>query len=254
MNAFYEPDGASFLPTVLTRGPWDLRFQHGGPPSALLAGQMVRAAPDFALARLAVELLRPVPIAPLQIQLDPGPPGRTVRRLTATLLHEGRPLLIARGLFILRQPRDLPPGPPLPPWPDPAALPLHVFTFFQHEEGYHQAIELRRVFGQWGQTPIGFWGRPRVPLIAGSALLPEEAVITLADAQSGMGPPLDPLRYSFVNPDLTVYLERPPVGDWVGFEVRSGAGPLGAGLSESLLRDEAGLLGRSAQSLVIAER
>jgi hypothetical protein len=69
-----------------------------------------------------------------------------------------------------------------------------------------------------------------------------------------MGPPLDPLRYSFVNPDLTVYLERPPAGDWVGFEVRSGAGPLGAGLSESLLRDEAGLLGRSAQSLVIAAR
>lgn len=254
MNAFYEPDGDCFLPTVLTRGPWDLRFQHGGPPSALLAGQMVRAAPGFALARLAVELLRPVPLAPLQIQLDPGPPGRTVRRLGATLLHEGRPLLVARGLFILRSPQALPPALAPSAWPAPDSRPLHVFSFFQHEEGYHQAIELRTVFGQWGQTPIGFWGRPRVPLIAGSALLPEEAVVTLADAQSGMGPPLDPLRYSFVNPDLTVYLERPPVGSWVGFEVRSGAGPLGAGLAESLLRDEAGLLGRSAQSLVIAER
>ena len=28
---FYEPDGTDFVASGLTRGPWDDRFQHGGP-------------------------------------------------------------------------------------------------------------------------------------------------------------------------------------------------------------------------------
>jgi hypothetical protein len=47
------------------------------------------------------------------------------------------------------------------------------------------------VHGAWGVTPVGFWTRPRLPLIAGEQTSPLEALMLLADAQSGMGVPLD---------------------------------------------------------------
>ena len=37
LDAFYERDGDAFVPSELTRGPWDPAAQHAGPPSALLA-------------------------------------------------------------------------------------------------------------------------------------------------------------------------------------------------------------------------
>lgn len=253
-DAFYIPDGDHLVATLCTRGPWHPDHQHGGPPAALLTGAMVRAAPDFALARVTVELLRPVPIGPLRIDLQVQRAGRRVQRLRATLTVDDRVLAQAQGLFIRRTELalDAPSRPPA--WPDPDSLPPYTFTFFEQEVGYHTAVELRLAHGQWGSTPIGFWGRPRVPLVAGEQTLPEEAVVVLADAQSGMGVPLDPRRYTFLNPDLTVYFERPPAKGWTGFDVRSGAGPMGTGLSESALRDRQGLLGRSAQALVVAER
>lgn len=252
-DAFYVPDGDALVATPLTRGPWDDRFQHGGPPAALLAGAMARAAEGFALARVTVELLRPVPIGRMHVAVDEGRPGRTVRRLEAVLEADGQRVLEARTVLVRRE-ASMPAGPVADPWPNPDELPPYTFTFFRNPVGYHAAVELRNVHGTWGTTPIGFWGRPRVPLVAGRATLPEEAVVLLADAQSGMGVPLDPLRWSFVNPDLTVYLERPPVAGWVGFDVRSVAGTAGAGLAESQLRDAAGVVGRSAQALVIARR
>ena len=36
-EAFFVRDGNKFVPTELTRGPWDPKAQHGGPPAALLA-------------------------------------------------------------------------------------------------------------------------------------------------------------------------------------------------------------------------
>ena len=42
--AFFEEEGDRFGPTVLTRGPWRPEHQHGGPPSALAARAIERAA------------------------------------------------------------------------------------------------------------------------------------------------------------------------------------------------------------------
>jgi hypothetical protein len=129
-----------------------------------------------------------------------------------------------------------------------------VFPFFRWEEGYAQAVDVRLVDPPWGTTPIRCWGRPRVDLVAGAPTTPEAQVLILADAESGMGPPVDPLEYTYVNPDLTVYFGRAPEPGWTGFDIHSFAGPDGCGLSESGLRDRRGPFGRSAQSLVVRRR
>ncbi len=256
-GVFYERDGDAFVATPLTRGPWDVRFQHGGPPAALLAGALERFGDDhgdFVVARLSFELLRPVPIAALTVRVSLDRPGRRVQRLSAALLADDQIVLTATGLRMRRTSLSLPAPPTLAPWPDPASLPRYVFPFFLTDVGYHQAVDLRITHGAWGRTPVGFWTRPLVPLVEGRTSSALERLVTLADAQSGMGVPLDPMRFTFVNPDLSLFLERPPDGEWLGFDIRSGASAVGAGLSESALRDRHGLVGRSAQTLLVRPR
>src|SRR5215210_5746027 len=90
-GCLYEPDGDVFLPTGLTRGPWDPGFQHAGPPAALLARAVEGAAqivPGQA-ARLGFDILRPVPLAPHRIATRTLRPGRNVEQIEATLLDAG---------------------------------------------------------------------------------------------------------------------------------------------------------------------
>jgi hypothetical protein len=54
-----------------------------------------------------------------------------------------------------------------------------------------------------------------------------------------------------VNPDLTVVLHRDPIGEWLGASSVSRWEPSGIGMSDSLLFDEHGPVGRAVQTLVI---
>jgi hypothetical protein len=252
-ESLYERDGDSFVATPMTRGPWDNRFQHGGPPAALLARAMERLEGDYGVARISLELLKPVPIATLRVIIDEVT-GKTVQRIRATLTADDDPVIVARGLRVRREPMSVPPVAAPEPWPDPDGLEDFVFPFFRAEVGYHRAVQLRVAHGEWGRTPVGFWARPRIALVAGEPRSPLESLMLLADAQSGMGVPLDPTRYTFLNPDLTVYLERIPVDGWLGFDIRSTANHEGSGLAQSAIRDRQGLVARSAQSLIVVVR
>ena len=256
-TAFYHPKGDAFAATQTTRGPWDNRFQHGGPPAALLVGAMGRLgedADDYAITRFTMELLRPVPIATVNVDVGFEGRGRTVQRLRAELLVEGRTVAVARALRIRRKQVETPPAPAPASWPDPGSLEPLTFDFFQHEIGYHRAVDIRMACGSWGTTPVGVWARLRVSLVAGRETTPLERLVALADAQSGMGPPLDPMLYTYLNPDMSAYLARPPEGEWLGFDIGATVGPEGAGISESGVRDRVGVVGRTAQSLVIERR
>ncbi|MCO4747408.1 MAG: thioesterase family protein [Proteobacteria bacterium] len=256
-EAFFVRRGDQYEATGLTRGPWHNDHQHGGPPAALLAGAMARFGDDaeaFSLARVTVELLRPVPIRAFELAVHVETSGRTVQRLRAELSVDGKVVVLARGLRIRRRALELPKPTLQGDWPEPESVERFIFPFFQHDVGYHQAVDLRVAKGAWGQVPVAFWARPLVPLVAGRETLPIERVMVIADAQSGMGVPLDPGEFTFVNPDLTVYFERPPIGEWLGFDIRSACHAHGVGLSQSAIRDAHGELGRSAQALVVNAR
>ncbi|MEM8993712.1 MAG: thioesterase family protein [Acidobacteriota bacterium] len=250
-GAFYLPEGDGFRSTVLTRGPWDERFQHGGPPSALLVAALLDGVEGMALARVTMEFLRPVPIEPLRVDIEEVTRGRTVRRRRARLVGE-RPAMEATALFIREEPQRVEPiG---EPWVDPGTLPPFSFPFFLWDEGYHTAVDVRLVDPPWGKPAIRCWARSRVPLVAGRETPPEAHTLILADAESGMGPPVDPMAATYINPDLSVYFGRRPRDGWLGLDIQSFAGAGGGGLSEARLRDSEGVFGRSAQSLVVRER
>src|SRR5215510_12484404 len=88
----YEPRGADYLPTEHTRGPWNPLHQHGGAVAALCARAVERAAGDeFCLTRLTLELMRPVPLERLALDLVVPRPGRRVLGMTVAVRRADLP-------------------------------------------------------------------------------------------------------------------------------------------------------------------
>jgi hypothetical protein len=76
-------------------------------------------------------------------------------------------------------------------------------------------------------------------------------VAAAADFGNGVSSELDFQTHLFINPDLTVYVHRPPVGEWVCLDARTRFGAPGIGMAESALWDIEGRIGRAAQSLLV---
>jgi hypothetical protein len=279
-SAFYQSQGPGsgvFESTELTRGPWDPAGQHAGPLAALLARAIQRCVgldPDPAgrlVGRITFEIMRPVPIATLSVEADVVRPGRRVDMVSASLRDagSGEELVRARGWRLRRGTVALPPGlsstecgagrpgagngPP----PPPDELEADPGAFFPtgHEIGYHTGMEYRFAAGSFVEPgPAVCWMRMRQPLIAGEEPTPLERVLIAADSANGISSALDFGAYLFINVDLSVHLHRLPDGEWVCLDARTIPEPTGLGMSDAMLWDERGPLGRACQTLLIAER
>lgn len=256
-TAFYRREDDAFLPTEFTIGPWDAGAQHGGPPAALL-GRAFEAFGDdpeaWSLVRFSGELLRPVPIAPCTVEVSALRQGREAEWLEGRLMAGCKVRLVARGLRIRRVPVELP-APHTPPLPAPSVKPdarePFTFPFFRVPVGYHKAVELRIVQGEWGLGPVTTWMRLLAPLVDGEADTPWSRVLTMADAANGIVPALNTGGFAFINADLTVHLERPFTGEWLAFAGRSRPLEHGVGRVDATLFDEAAEIGRVQESLVV---
>jgi hypothetical protein len=259
-QSFFIADGDGFRATDLTRGPWSPELQHAGPPSALLARAVERAlpqAPELTVARLTVELIRPIPVARFTTRVTPLRTGRKVQWLTADLLGPDGALVARAGAVCIRTAQLALPvsgDPASDPVPLPAESKPFRFDFFQSPVGYHTGMELRLARGAFGAGRIAVWMRMRAPLVAGEPTSPLQRVLIAADSGNGVSMVLDPKRFTFVNPDLTVHLHRMPEGEWVCLDARTIPQARGVGLADTRLLDEQGPIGRSAQSLIIEAR
>jgi hypothetical protein len=257
-QAFYVPDGDAFAATELTRGPWDPDSQHAGPPCALLgraldgAGQLEQAQ----IARVTYEILRPVPIARLETAAAVVRPGRSVELVEGALSHDGEDVIRARAWRIRTTDLD-PDHVAREPEPVPGPETAQVKDFFPTgwDVGYHSAMEVRFVEGGFTEPgPARAWMRMRVPLIAGEEPVGRDRVLVAADSGNGVSAPLDYHRYLFINTDLTVNLRRLPEGEWVCLDAVTYPGGNGIGLSDTVLHDVTGMIGRATQALLVAER
>jgi hypothetical protein len=261
--ALYEPlgDGA-YAATGLTRGPWDPGAQHAGPPSALLAHALeaVAGIEDGQVARIAVDILRPVPVAGrLQTQARVVRGGRRVEQLEATLSADGVDVMRARAWRIRAEavalPEDAVDHAPALPGPEGLVAQDRPAFWTGGEAAYFDALEWRFVHGVFeAPGPSACWTRLRVPLIAGEVLTPLEHLLVMADAASGISSMLDWQRFTFANVDFSVALERPPDTTWLGMDATTRLGRLGAGVCTGVLSDERGRVGVSTQALFVAAR
>jgi hypothetical protein len=108
-----------------------------------------------------------------------------------------------------------------------------------------------------GHVPSGaatVWMRLRHLLLPDEPLTPLARVVATSDFGNGVATVLPFDRYLFINADLTISLDRRPVGEWVALDARTLLHPGGIGWAESVLHDELGPLGRATQALVVQPR
>ena len=257
-DAFYVPDGADrFISTEWTVGPWSRESQHAGPPAALLGRAIERAVgrDDVQVVRSTFEILRPVPVAPLQVAAEVVRPGRSVVLAEASLSDEQGVVMHARAWSIRTAELELEQVVhETPPSSDPEAG-SEVDLLVTDETSYLRAMEWRFVRGSWLELgPATAWARMRVSLVEGEEISPLSRVLALADSGNGISASVDFSQWVFINPDLSVYLHRMPQGEWICLDAQTTVEPTGIGLATSVLADQSGVIGRGLQSLFIGPR
>ncbi len=260
-SAYTSTDGAVFRAGPLTRGPWHPDHQHAGPPSALVCRAIEREAAARGLThlgRLTGNLLRPVAIGECRVEVETDYVGRNAGHYSARLVANGKE--VARFTALMQREDDLPvpdgtPGHPLPRCPPPPQeCPECHMPFAGRQTGYGDFVENRLAEGKFFDGPCAAWFRMRHALVEGEEPSPYQRVVVAADSGNGISAALDFDRYVFVNCDLTVNLLRRPAGEWICLQARTALGGNGCGLAESVLYDEAGLIGRATQTLAVRLR
>lgn len=268
-EALFVPEGDTWVPTDYSRGPWNPDALHGGPVAALAtrAAESCDAPSPMRLARLTLELMRPVPVAPLEVSARISRPGRKVQLVDVTISSGGLELAWARALRIRVLDHDddsygqlaesaalhAKRAPKAPPGPETGH---HSGPLVEGYRGFHNSgAELQFVRGEFdSRGPSAVWVRLAVPVVPEEEPSPSQRVAAAADFGNGVSSVLDFSKWTFINPDLNVFLERPPVGEWVCLDAATQLGVPGSGLSQCLLWDEQGPIGRSLQSLLVQPR
>ncbi len=220
-EAVFVRDGDRYVATELGLGPWYPGALHGGAPAALIAHTLVESMPDpgLRLTRITYEFVRPVLAGPLSVSIETVRPGRRVTLLDAILRDgAGVEVMRARGLFV--RPAAIAAGSDEPPpFPGP-------------EDGRGQRLGAGRADVRHPRDGVALRagqlrrGRSRDRVVSParaadrrqSRCSASTASPPPATSATGSRSELDWARHSFINPDLTLYIERDPVDEWVALQ------------------------------------
>ncbi len=257
MESLFVPNGhGGFESTALTGGPWRPDAQHGGPPASLLAHLVESVAESTErVARISVELVRPVPLTTLTTTVDREAVSRRVAHASASLLDGDAVVATARALLLATAELPDPGWRPIEEAGEPQeATPLDPPSWASGDTiAFHRhALEHRVIVGGFETPgPAVDWIRLRQPVIAGVTTSPLMRVAAAADIASGISSVYDfTAGVGLINADLTIALHRSLRGEWVGIDAVTRVGPDGIGLCTTRLFDVDGTIGSSTQSLI----
>lgn len=254
-RAFFDlEDERWFRPTEWARGPWDPEACHAGPPTGLLARSLERAVPERQLARLTVELMRPVPMSGVRVEVEVERVGRASARATAELRDvRGKGCARALGLFVTARPlSDVPTRDVACPRFEEAEPGAFPFRSVVHElPSFLDAVEVRYPPGEdTGPGPTTVWMKAP-PLVSGETPSPFQSLCPLADCVNGFGRNGDIGTWRFMNLDLSIHVHRPPEGTWFALRAWSQWESSGAGVAVGELFDTRGPVGFATQTLMV---
>jgi hypothetical protein len=262
-DSLWESAGANvWSATDFSRGPWHPDFCHGGPVTALLT----RAIEHFdegswVLAQHHIELTRPVPVdRPLRLDTVLDRPGRKVS-VVATRLNDGEVTVTkSRAVRIRRSDLALPgdlPDPTVPLAPPDSSPVAHLEWEAVTGTAFHShSVDFRIAEGAMTEPgPLAAWIRLRVNVVPHEEPSGTQRLTAVSDFPNGITNALDPGRFSFINPDLSLNMVREPRGHWMGLRAAThygdAAAATGVAFAEAELHDLDGRVGRATQSLLI---
>lgn len=257
MDAIFRVDGNRILTSPDAAGPWDPGMQHGSAPASLVvwAAEAMPAPVPMHIARVTIDLMRPVPVAPLTYETEVLRAGRKIQ-LCAVRLRAGDAVVAAATVLKIKtQELALPPEVQDVrvelPGPEQSRVEPADFSSSPFVTG----MSMRAARGSFGKPgPGAIWYRADRPLVEGAPVSQAMRAVIAADFCNGTSAVLDFRQWTFINADLTVSFARQPVGEWILLDAESWVGPDGAGIAMARLADERGYFGRAVQSLVIEKR
>ena len=256
-ESIFEPDGDRFVPTEAALGPWTDQALHGGPPAMLMAREIERVPADqpMFVARLTIELMRPVGRIPLEVRSRMIRPGRRVQLVEASLWSGELEVARATGLRMRRSEVAVPELDEKPPHGPPESVEAWS-EGYRSGPAYHVlGVEARSPIQPGAKRGPGWaWFRLKLPVVPGEEPSGLMRICAAADFPNGISNVVEPTKITYVNPDLTIYVHRLPVGEWVLLDAKTWLEPHGTGVAEGALYDRHGRLGRSTQSLLVEAR
>jgi hypothetical protein len=247
--AYFLPDGDAFRPTAIARGPWGETIS-GNYVGGLLGHAVEHAAiePGLQPARLTVDLLRPVAMAPLEARTDVVRQGRRLKLVHAELVQSG--VVVARASALLLRRGEQPPGdvwsstiamPPRPAEPEGPldAVTMMVWTYGKDPDVAGLSFDLT----EWGHDgPKYVWLRDRKQLIEGEPMTPFARAAMAGDVASSLTHYGTAGLY-FINADYTVTLSRLPVGPDIGLAALTHSSHDGVATGSAAMFDAQGPIG-----------
>jgi hypothetical protein len=250
---FFHIEDGKYVPSPSARGPWNPNSLHGRVIAGLLGAEIERlhGAPEFVPARLTVDMYRLPDLSPVEVVVRPVREGRRIKVIDAEFISGGVSAGRATCQLLLKteattgkvwkpETWDVPRPEDIPPPEDRRA----------------------GMGGMWAMRPIsggfGTVGRKRTwmaevrDLVEGRPLTPFVRVAVSADFASPFANAGDQ-GLQYINSDVTVYLHREPVGEWIGYEVVNHGDTLGVAIGECFLYDVDGPVG-SASCCALAQK
>ena len=249
---FFTEEGGRYIPNDVCRGPWDHDSLHGRVIAGLMAFEAERThgGDEWQPARMTVDLYRMPRFTPAHVTSNVVRSGNRIR--IVDLEFWGGETSVARSTVVFLKKGPQPDGhvwsPPNWEVPRPEEL-------APNQPGRVNMWETRAVagatFGTFGQKRA--WVRETRDLVAGHPLTPFLRAAGSADFASPYANSGDH-GLEWVNCDITLYLHRLPVDEWIGYEVAAHHSAEGVAVGECALYDVNGAIGRSTVCALAQKR
>lgn len=241
-----------FVPTAIARGGWGPSLS-GHVVGGLLGWAVERAVddPQFAPARLTVDLPRPTALQPVEVHTRVLQDRRRLRLVEAAVVQEGNTVAQASALFLRRgaqpdgqiwsQPVQMPPLPELQDVP----------TLFIRTYGW--GAELQNPDPEWAQTfgPKYTWLQETRPLIDDEPMTAFTRAAMAGDITASIAN-WGTQGLEFINVDYTLTLSRLPDGPHLGLGSLTHYSEDGVATGAAVLVDRRGPIGNGV-SVAIAQ-
>lgn len=240
-DSYYLEQDGQFLPQVASRGPWDPNSLSGSAMVGLLAFAVERAVDtsDYMPARLTVDMYRLPDFSPVDIQARIVRDGYRIKVIDVEFVANGQSMARASCQLLRRtsnaEVRVWQPAGWDAPRPEALASPEETW-------GRRRRV-IEGDMNQYGRKRM--WLAEDRELVAGHTLSPFLRAALVADltnpwANSGDG------GLGYINSDVTLYLHRLPVDDWIGLDVMNHQATDGVAIAECWLHDRDGMIGSSS--------
>lgn len=256
MTAIFDRVGATYRATEAAGGPWSPSMAQGSATTALLAREVetFAARGGLAVRRLTFDLWRPATLTDFTVGLTVLRDGRKAKTIEVGL-RDGT-AEIARCTALVVAPGEESPAvasaATADPGPESGSPPP---AFAQNWSRYFQHVAVRLIEGALERPgPAAAWMRLDVPLVAGEVNSPLVQAVQAADFASGVSQIVDMRAWSFINPEISIALVRPPRDAWILVRARTMVGEAGAGLATATLADRSGTFAEVSQTILFERR